>query len=93
MTHLSNVSVEWDFGVGSGGLGDGERDAKNSVGTELFFVVGSVEVQENLVHGSLVGEIEVLADESSGDWAVDVGDGIGNTLAVVFALDCKKFEY
>ena len=92
MTHLSNVSVEWDFGVSSSGLGDGERNAKNSVGTELFFVVGSIEVQENLVHSSLVGEIEVLADESSGDWAVDVGDGLGNTLAVIFALDCKKFK-
>jgi hypothetical protein len=92
MTHLSNVSVEWDFGVSSSGLGDGERNAKNSVGTELFFVFGSIEIQENLVHRSLVGKIEVLADESSGDWAVDVGDGFGNTLAVVFVLDCKKFK-
>ena len=91
MTHLSNVSIERDLSVSSSGLGNGERNAKNSVGTELFFVVSSIEVEEDLVHGGLIGKIEVLADESSGDWAVDVGYGLGNTLAVVLALDWKKF--
>ena len=75
-SHLGNVSVEWDLGVGSSSLGNGKRNPEDGVGAELFFVGSSVEVQKDLVHSGLVGEVEILADEFGGDGVVDVTDGL-----------------
>ncbi|EAP76479.1 probable phosphopyruvate hydratase [Roseovarius nubinhibens ISM] len=67
-----------------GGLGGGERDTEDGVGTEAGFVVGAVELDHRFVDGDLFGGVK--AQERVGDLAIDGGDGLEHALAHVAAL-------
>jgi hypothetical protein len=41
----------------------------------------SIELVEEVVHGGLILDVDTLLDESWSNNVVDVGDGLGNTLA------------
>lgn len=49
-------------------------------------VLGAIELEQELVHISLLGDVKVLLDEGGGDNGVDVVDGGENTLAEVLGL-------
>lgn len=70
----------------SAGLGHCNGDTEDGIGTELGLVGGSVELDEEVIDGLLVGDLEAGLDELRGDDVVDVGNGLGDTLAEVRAL-------
>lgn len=72
--------------LSSTGLSDGKGDAQNSVSAKLALVGSAVERVEELVNLGLVLDIKVLLDQSRANDGVDVGDGLGNTLASPLSL-------
>jgi hypothetical protein len=85
-SQVGDVSVERDTLLSSSGLSDGHGDTENSVGTELSLVLGSIELVEESIDSGLVLDVNVLLDQSGGDLVVDVGNGLGDTLAAPLAL-------
>jgi hypothetical protein len=79
-SELGKVLVERDAFLGSASLGNGDGDAEDGVGTELAFVWGAVELDEEIINLRLVGNLEVGLDQLGADDIVDVGDGLGDTL-------------
>lgn len=72
--------------LGSTSLGNGQRDAENSIGTELGLVGSAVETVEERVNLGLVLDIDALLDQSGADDRVDVLNSLGDTLATPLAL-------
>lgn len=68
-THLVNGSS----------LGDSHGDTEDGVSTELALVVGTVELDEEVIDLLLGGDGELGLDKSRGDDVVDVGNGLGDT--------------
>ena len=85
-SQVGDVSVERDTLLGGGGLSNGHGDTEDGVGTKLSLVLGSIELVEESVDGGLVLDVDVLLDQSRGDLLVDVGNGLGDTLAAPLAL-------
>jgi len=83
---VGDVSVERDTLLSGGGLSNGHGDTEDGVGTELSLVLGSIELVEESVDSGLVLDVDVLLDQSRGDLVVDVGNGLGDTLAAPLAL-------
>ncbi|MNE33035.1 hypothetical protein D3C80_1266770 [compost metagenome] len=71
------------LGLGSG-LGGGQGHGEDGVGTQLAFVLGTVQLDHRAVEGFLVGSI--LAQQQVADRAIDVGHGFQHALAQVTAL-------
>jgi hypothetical protein len=65
--------------LGGGSLSDGHGDTEDGVSSELALVGGTVELDEELVDGLLVGDVEGSLDERRGDHVVDVGNGLVDT--------------
>lgn len=82
----SNVLVEGNAVLLSTGLGNGDGDTEDGVGTELGLVGGAVKLDEEVVDGLLVSDLEARLDELGSDDVVDVGNGLGDTLAHVRLL-------
>lgn len=76
-----NVLVERDTLLTGTGSGSGDGDTKDGVGTELGLVLSSVEVEQELVEGSLVLDVELGLNQSGGNDLVDVLDGLEDTLS------------
>lgn len=76
-----NVLVERDTLLTGTGSGSGDGDTEDGVGTELGLVLGSVELEEELVKGSLVLDVELGVNNGGGNDLVDVLDGLKNTLS------------
>lgn len=68
------------------GLGNGQRNTKDGVGTKLGLVGGTIELVEESINSGLVLDIEVLLNQSGGNDGVDVLDSLGDTLAVPLRL-------
>lgn len=76
---VGDVSVERDALLSSTGLGDGQTDTKDGVGTEVGLVGSAIELVEELINLGLVLNIEVLLDDGGGNGLVDVLDGLQDT--------------
>lgn len=76
---VGDVSVERNSLLSSSGLGNGQGDTEDGVGTEFALVLGSVELVEELIDLGLVLDINVLLDDGGANDLVDVLDGIENT--------------
>lgn len=99
---IGNVSVKWNalyqsayilclqafpsYLLGSSGLGDGQRDTKDGIGSELGLVGGSVQLDQELIDLWLILDIDVLLDDSRANDIVDIGDSLKNTLSGPLAL-------
>jgi hypothetical protein len=60
-------------------LGNSHGDTEDSVGTELALVGSAIELDQEVIDGLLVGDVEVLLDKSRGDNVIDVGNSLVNT--------------
>lgn len=85
-SQVGDVSVERDTLLGGSGLSNSHGDTEDGVGTKLSLVLGSIELVEESVDGGLVLDVDVLLDQSRSDLLVDVGNGLGDTLATPLAL-------
>ena len=85
---VSDVLVERDTLLTGTGAGDGEGDGEDGVGAESGFVGGTVELNHFSIDGFLVCGIH--ANDSRGDFVVDVGNGSEDSLAHVGAASCEK---
>lgn len=65
--------------LSGGGPRDGHGDTEDGIGSELALVGGSVKLDEEVIDGLLVLDIEVGLDKSRGDDVVHVGDSLGHT--------------
>lgn len=72
--------------LSSSSFGNSQTDTKNSVGTQLSLVWGTVEVDQELINLGLILNIDVLLDKSWADDVVDVGNSLGNTLSSPLVL-------
>ncbi|KAI6759168.1 hypothetical protein HG531_013929 [Fusarium graminearum] len=81
---VGDVSVQRNA-LGTG-LGNGQRNTKDGVGTKLGLVGGTIELVEESINSGLVLDIEVLLNQSGGNDGVDVLDSLGDTLAVPLRL-------
>lgn len=72
--------------LSSTGLGNGQRDTEDGVGTELALVGGAVKAIEELVDLGLVLDVNALLDQSRADDGVDILDGLGDALAAPLGL-------
>lgn len=72
--------------LGGTGLGDGQRDTEDGVGTELGLVGGTVELVKEGIDSGLVLDINILLDQGGGNDGVDVVDGLGDALAAPLGL-------
>jgi hypothetical protein len=79
-------SEEMTYLLGSTGLGNGQADTQNGVGAKLGLVRGTIEVDEELIDGRLVLDIEAGLNDSRAERLVHVLDSLGNTLAEPLAL-------
>lgn len=72
--------------LGGTSLGNGQTDTEDGVGSKLGLVWSSVEVDQELVNGGLVLDVEVRLNDSGGDGLDHVLDGLGDTLAAPLRL-------
>jgi hypothetical protein len=72
--------------LSSTSLGNSQTDTENSVGTKLGLVVSAIKLVEELVDLGLVLDIKALLDQSRTNGLVDIGDGLGDTLATPLVL-------
>lgn len=70
----------------SAGLGNSQADAEDGVRAELGLVRGAIELDEQLVNGRLVLDIDARLNELRAEDRVDVLDGLENALAAPLAL-------
>lgn len=88
--NLSRMRLLRRYGVcyllSSTSLGDSQGDTEDGVGAKLALVGSAVEGVKELVNFGLVFNIKVLLDQSGAKDGVDVGDGLGNTLASPLSL-------
>lgn len=57
------ILVEGDILQGSSSLADGQRDSENGIGAELGLVLGSVQLQHELVDGDLISHLQRFLDQ------------------------------
>lgn len=72
--------------LSSTGLGDGQRDTENGVGTKLGLVGSAIELVQESINGGLVLDVKGLLNQSRGNDGVDVLNGLGDTLASPLGL-------
>ena len=60
-------------------LRDGHRDTKDSIGTELGLVVGSIELDEEVVDFLLGSDGDLSLNQLGSDGVVDGSDGLEDT--------------
>lgn len=85
-SEVRDVGVEWDVLLSGTGLSNGKGDTEDSVGTKLGLVWGSIKLDEEVINGLLVLDIDVLLDESWADNLVDVIDSLEDTLSTPLGL-------
>lgn len=75
---LGNVLVESDAVLFSTGLGDGDRDTEDGVGTNLGLVRRAVELDEEVVERLLVCDLDAGLLQLRPDDIVDIGNSLGD---------------
>ena len=65
--------------LASAGLGNGNRDTKDGVGTEITLVRCTVKLDEEVINILLLGDFEAGRDKLRGDNLVDVCNSLRNT--------------
>lgn len=83
---VGDVGVERDTLLGSGGLCDGHGDTEDGVGTQLFLVLGAIELVQEGIDSGLVLDVDSLLDECGRNGVVHVGNGLGDTLTAPLGL-------
>ncbi len=78
---LENVTF-----VCSSGLADCHGNSQDGIGSQLVFVVCSVQLDHHLIDLSLVDRVNVGRDQSGSDDLVDIVDSLGHTLAMPLGL-------
>lgn len=71
---VGNVTVERDTLAGGTGLQDGHGDTEDGVGTVLGLVGGSIQLDQELIDGDLVLDVDVGGDQGRSEVLVDVLD-------------------
>jgi hypothetical protein len=61
-------------------LGNGNRNAKDSVSTQFALVRCTVKLDQEVIDLFLLGDLEARADEFRSDDVVDIGNGLGDAL-------------
>ena len=72
--------------LSSTGLGNGQRDTKDGVGAQLGLVGGAIKLDEEVIDGLLVLDIDVLLDELRANDGVDVLNSLQDTLSAPLGL-------
>lgn len=72
---VGNVAVQRNTLGGGAGLEDGEGDTEDGVGAILGLIGGAVELEEEVVDGGLVLDVEFGLDEGRAEMVIDVLDG------------------
>lgn len=85
-SEVGDMGVKWDVLLSGTGLSNGEGDTEDGVGTKLSLVCGSIELDEEVINGLLVLDIDVLLDESWTDDLVDVLNSLKDTLSTPLGL-------
>lgn len=75
------MSVQRDALLSGTGLGNSQGDTKDGVGAELGLVGGAIQLDQEVVDGGLVLDVQAGLDQLGGDDCVDVLDGLQYTLA------------
>jgi hypothetical protein len=76
---VGKVDVERDTLLTSSGLGNGEGNTKDGVGTELTLVGGTIKLDEEVINGLLFSDIDLGVDQSGSNDSVDVVNGLEDT--------------
>ena len=86
--HLPTLSRSNDltYLLGSSSLGNSQGDTKDGVGAQLGLVWGAIELDEEVVNGLLVLDIDVLLDELGANDGVDVLNSLQDTLSAPLGL-------
>lgn len=82
--------------LGGSSLGHGHRDTENGVGTELALVGSTIKLDQEVINGLLVGDVEVLLDESGGNDIVDVGNSLVDTCVLgsqLLGIPCNNTKW
>lgn len=74
-------NIVWTNLLGRGSFGDSQTHAQDGIGSEVVLVLGSIELDKELVDLSLVLDIKVLLDELRTNRVVDVLNGFQDTLS------------
>jgi hypothetical protein len=72
--------------LSSTSLGNGQRDTKDGVGAQLGLVGGAIKLDEEVIDGLLVLDIDVLLDELGANDGVDVLNSLQDTLSAPLGL-------
>ncbi len=72
--------------LGRTGLGNGQADAQNSIGTELSLVGGVIKLDQEVVDLGLVLDVQTLLDQGRSDDLVHILHSLENSLAAPFGL-------
>ncbi|KAL2290733.1 hypothetical protein FJTKL_14732 [Diaporthe vaccinii] len=83
---VGDVSVQRDALLSGTGLGNSQGDTEDGVGAELGLVGGAIQLDQEVVDGSLVLDVQAGLDQLGGDDCVDVLDGLQDTLAAPLGL-------
>lgn len=67
-------------------LGNGQRDTEDGVGAQLGLVGGAIKLDEEVINGLLVLDIDVLLDELRANDGVDVLNSLQDTLSLPLGL-------
>lgn len=80
------MSIERNALLGSTSLSNGQADAEDGVGAELGLVGSAVELEQDVVDGLLVLDVDVLLNQRGADDLVHVLDGLEDALAAPLGL-------
>ena len=81
--HLGNPGIQRHAAGGGAGAADGHRDTEDAVGADALELRRAVEFDQALVQALLVHRVHAL--DGRGDFAIDVGHGLGDTQPAVLA--------
>lgn len=64
-------------------FGSSNTDTQDSIGTELSLVGGTVELEQEVVHCLLIGDVDTSLDQLWSNDLIDVVDRLGDTFGSV----------
>lgn len=76
---VGNVGVEGDTLLSSTGLGNGQTDTEDGVGTKFRLVLGSVEFDQEVIDLGLVLDVDIFLDDGGTNDFIDILDGVQYT--------------
>lgn len=85
-SQIGDVFVQWHVLLGGTGLADGQGHTQDGVGAELALVLGAVQLQHEVIDGSLVHHIQIGLDQLGAQGVVDMTHSLQHGLAMVVGL-------